>query len=270
MKRLIALSLAVLLLGVLAVPVHAAATMQMSISPSAATADPGDEITFTVTISGSEECGSFGLVLEYDTAVYEMVEGACTAEGALFKIFDPERGFAVQFAEAKVPESAVGTFTLKVKSDAPAGAAEVSGTPAVKNGSTTISSDVTAASVTILGDTASDATAATESTAPKQTDPTEEAPKQTQPKSTAPEQTEPETMEAEAVSSNQTEQNVQETMPLSRTDGEETVPKASTEPYEEQDKSESGSWLGAIIIALTVICAGLAALVIIRKRKMKE
>lgn len=147
MKRLIPILLCLLLVTALAIPAAAAGSVRFSISPSSTTVQRGDTITFTVSVSGSEPCTQYGLMLSYDTSVYELVSGSCTASGALFSNFN--NGFAVMFQSATVPSGTVGTFTLRVKDTASFGRSTVSGSASAKNGSDTVSSSGCSASVTI-------------------------------------------------------------------------------------------------------------------------
>lgn len=153
MKKLTAILLCLLLTAALAIPAMAAGSTVMTISTDATSAKPGDEIEFKISMSGSEKCTSFGLLLEYDSKVFEVVEGKCTLDNALFSTFDKDKGLACMLSEAAAPSGEVATFTLRVKSDAPAGKVEVSGTSSVKNGSATVESEVEEAKLTISGST---------------------------------------------------------------------------------------------------------------------
>ena len=90
MKKLIALLLCVVLLLACAVSASAAGTTAVEIIADKAEAKPGDKITFEVRIDGSEECTSFGIALEYDTAALEIVDGKCSLDNATLSVFDKE------------------------------------------------------------------------------------------------------------------------------------------------------------------------------------
>ena len=149
MKRIIPIAICLILIIALTIPAFAEGTTQFTITPSQSTAARGEEITFTVSVSGENSCTSLGLVLSYDTNVFEIVDGSCSVEGAIQAIFDKTKGIAVLFSGETVPSGQIATFTLKVKAEAAFATTAVSGTPAVKKGSETLPSAVTAANVTI-------------------------------------------------------------------------------------------------------------------------
>ncbi|MBO4939082.1 MAG: hypothetical protein J6C98_08825 [Oscillospiraceae bacterium] len=153
MKKLIAILLCLLLSATLAIPTMAAGTTVMTITTDTTTAKPGDEIEFKISMSGSDKCTSFGLLLEYDAKVFEVVEGECTLKDALFSTFDKDKGLACMLKDAASIDGEVGTFILRVKSGASAGKVEVSGTSSVKNGSDTVKSEVEEVKLTISGGT---------------------------------------------------------------------------------------------------------------------
>ena len=145
----ILLTLAVLC-GMMTVMASAAENTVLTITSKVTSAKPGDVIEFKIEASGGK-CTSFGLVLEYDSNVFEVVEGKCTLKDKLFSIFDKEKGLAVMFEEETALDGEVGTFVLKVKSGAPSGKVEVSGVSSVKNGNADVTSEVEPAKLTISG-----------------------------------------------------------------------------------------------------------------------
>lgn len=151
MKKLTAILICLLLSAALTIPVLAAGTTMLTVSSDVTTAKPGDEIEFKVSMSGSEKCTSFGLLLEYDSKVFEVVEGKCTLDDVMFSTFDKDKGLACMLSEASAPSGEVATFTLRVKAGAPAGTVEVSGTSSVKNGGDTVESEVEEVKLTISG-----------------------------------------------------------------------------------------------------------------------
>ena len=194
MKKGIALLLLLVIIFVQAVPAAAEEVTQITIAASAEDAKPGDEITFTVSISGGEKCRYYGLMLEYDPEVYEMGTGECTAIGAMLSDFDPERGFVVLNNKERVPQGVLGTFTMKVREDAASGNAMVTGVSSVKSGDTAKPSAVTGANVKIIG---AEQPTPTETTAPGQNissdSQNQKAPQITKPAFTVPKATQPET-----------------------------------------------------------------------------
>lgn len=141
--------LCLLLILAAAVPAAAEEGTVFKIIPSQTEAAPGDTLTFTVKVESSGTCKSYGLVLSFDSAVFEMVSGECTAENAALAVFDQTRGFAVMLNAEGNPSGELGSFTLKVKGSAAAGDTVISGESAVKTGSNTLASNVVAATVRI-------------------------------------------------------------------------------------------------------------------------
>ena len=149
MKKWISFLTGILILGFLAVPGRAAETARMTIAASKEAVKPGEEVTFTVSVAGSEACRTFGLMLNVDEAAFEVVQGECTVKGAILSVFDEERGFAVLYGSETVPDGTVGTFVLRVKDGAQPGTAAVSGSASMRNGDAVIACDVSGANVTV-------------------------------------------------------------------------------------------------------------------------
>lgn len=152
MKKLFSLIVTVCLIYLLTIPAYGAGSVNISISPSASSVSRGDTITFTVYVSASDSCTQFGLQLDYDSSVFEMVGGSHSVSGAQFAEFHPSRGFAVLYGSATVPSGTVGTFTLRAKQDASLGSTYVGGNASAMNGSSSVSSSASGASVSIVCD----------------------------------------------------------------------------------------------------------------------
>ena len=151
MKKLLSFLVSVCLVCALIVPAHAASSVNFHISASSSTVSRGDEITFTVTVSGSGAVKSYGLVLSFDTSVFEMVGGSCTVSGAEIAKFTSDKGFVVAYTDPTTPSGRVGTFTLRVIKDTDAlGSYSVSGSASAKNGADSVSSSASGTSVTIV------------------------------------------------------------------------------------------------------------------------
>ncbi len=146
---LLSLCLICTLIGSLIVPAHADGSIYISISSSASSVKRGETVTFTVSVSGSAAVTQYGLKLSYDSSVFEMVGGECTAD-AWYPDFTPDRGFAVMYKEATIPSGRVGTFTLRAKDDASFTDSWVGGTAAAMNGADSVSSSAGGTSVTIV------------------------------------------------------------------------------------------------------------------------
>lgn len=253
MKKWICLLLCLLLAGTALISAGAEGPMVFEITAEKSEVLPGDELTFTVTVQSTDTCKSYGLLLEFDSAVFEITGGECTAEGALLGVFDPEKGFAVLLENAGVPGQSLGTFTLRVKENAPAGETVVSGSSSVKNGDDVIASEVKSATLTVSGSAAPEETGApgTEETgAPAQEN-------ETQPDNAPQDQNS--TAEPEAPGQTQWVENVSATAPVL---GEK-----------EEQAAQNPGILMWILIAAGVLLAALAAWLVllarIRKKKGK-
>lgn len=150
MKKCISILLCLLLACMLAVPALAADGIQFSMSASDNSLYRGDTVTITVSVSGNLPCTQYGLKLSINSDVYEVVEGKCTASGAMFTSYDPDKGFAVLYSSPTTPSGTVGTITLKVKEDAAFGSANVSGTASAKLDGETVEASGASAKLTVV------------------------------------------------------------------------------------------------------------------------
>ena len=183
MKKIIAIYLCCMLFAACAMPVFAAADATMTLKADKQTLKPGEQVTITVDIKTTKECGSYGMIMEYDAKVFKVVDGVCKS-GAWFKNFKADRGFAVIYLDAKKLDEKVGTVTLQVLPDAATGTATFTGRPSVKNGDTSLACTVNTLSFQI----------AKEQSQPQQTQPQQTQP--TQPQQTAPVGSQPTTEQA--------------------------------------------------------------------------
>lgn len=179
-------SVAVLILLVLLIPMMAqpilAAGNSISVSPGSAELAVGESVTLNVSMQSSEACDIFGVILKYDTSVFEVTGGACTAaysQGgesminfANFSQSVGHEGFAVSCKEAVVYSGDLGYVTLQVKDGAAVGEQTISFATSAKNGASSVSVSAPTVTITIKGSTTVDPTteapteATTEPTAP--------------------------------------------------------------------------------------------------------
>lgn len=131
--------------------VFAAETLTVEICTDTEKAISGDEIVCNIVVSGNAPCRSFGVVLEYDSSVFEIVSGECALENSLLGVFDKEKGFAYLFDEAVIPEGLIGTFVLRVKKGIPTDEAVISGRASAKNAEVTVDITVVGDSVLLYG-----------------------------------------------------------------------------------------------------------------------
>ena len=149
MKKLLMLLLCISLLLSCGISASAAGTADVQFAAASTEAKPGDKITLEVTVSCSDVCTSLGLSLEYDSSVFEVVKGKCGLKNGMLSIFDKERGFAYLYPNGVTPNGTLGTVTMKVKENAPAGVYEVSGQFSAGNDDKSISASVTGVSITV-------------------------------------------------------------------------------------------------------------------------
>lgn len=119
-------------MGVLAVPAFATVPTKITITSSVSKAYRGDEIIFTVNISGDNMWTSAGLMMlheGYDTSVYEFVKGRVTPAAKIATDGDAVfsfnyQGGVIQYAAEDITTALsldIFEFTLRVKSDAALG-----------------------------------------------------------------------------------------------------------------------------------------------------
>ena len=145
MKKIIALLVCVVLICGFAVPAFAVAEVAFQLTPNGRTSlRRGDTITVAVGISASDVVDQFGILFEYDEAVFELVGGKNTtgerytedADGknitAISSFSREERGLFTSFYIDTAPNGVIGYITLKVKDNAPYGTATLTGTTSAR------------------------------------------------------------------------------------------------------------------------------------------
>lgn len=148
MKKLSVMLLCVLLAVVLVIPAFAANETVFTVTANKASVAKGDEVTFTVNVSGANAFDLIGVQLAYDTDVFELVSGECSEIGATFADFT--NGFAFAFKESVAFEGKIGQFTLRAKTGCPT-TSKVSLETSLKLGTTKFKGTVNPASVAISG-----------------------------------------------------------------------------------------------------------------------
>ena len=188
MKKISAIVLCLLVVLSCSAPAFAAESNVITITPNKTQVAPGDSVDFTVTIKATDACRTAGLILQYDAAVFDVVEGKCDNDDALIATFDKTRGFIILFAKATVLEGELCTFTLKVRDAAATNVYEVGLKASMKDKDDPIEVKIETASISVVrkGDTAPE-TKPTE----KPTEPPKATEKPTEPaKETKPAETE--------------------------------------------------------------------------------
>lgn len=145
MKKIISVILSVLLLAALAAPVAADGSASMRLSASSTTLYRGDSFTVTVTLNNDQPVGRGGIVLSYDSGVFEFVGGSCNVSGAtLAEVSAGRNGGVFALAEDRVVSGTIFTIEMRVKKGAAFGRYTISGTASME-----ISCSVSGTSVTV-------------------------------------------------------------------------------------------------------------------------
>ena len=131
MKRAIAILLCLFLVGTLALSASAASA-HMSIASSTGTVHRGDTFTLTVSLSNNQPISNGGIVLSYDSSVFELVGGSCNVSNAILSEVSPSNGGGVFMLQTDaVVSGTIFTINMKVKSGAAFGSYTISGTPSL-------------------------------------------------------------------------------------------------------------------------------------------
>lgn len=159
MKKLVTIVLCLLMVAALSVAVIAAGTAKFTMTPENKTLERGQQVTLTVSLSNTNVATSYGLKLEYDTDVFEVVSGSTSRnvkELLLDEVlatgsFNASRGFALMYYSGKEAafSGEVGTVTFKVKDNAPMGTYTITGDASIKNGSQTVTATNATAEITV-------------------------------------------------------------------------------------------------------------------------
>lgn len=147
MKKLIALVIAGLLLAGLCLPV-AAASASMTIAAGVSSVYRGDTVEFSVRMNTVEDCRSGGIILSYNSAVFEFVSGSCSVSGATMSNFSSGTG-SFALSGGSTVSGRIFTFRLRVRDDAPFGSYTVTGSGNVRNSAGAISTGVNGCSITV-------------------------------------------------------------------------------------------------------------------------
>lgn len=133
MKRILSVFLCIALIGILVFPVSAAGNAHMSLSAAPATVYRGDTFTISVFLTNDQTIGRGGIVLSYNTAVFEFVGGSCNVSGAtLAEVSAGRNGGVFAMETAQAVSGTIFTIQMRVRSDAPFGTYTVSGSPSME------------------------------------------------------------------------------------------------------------------------------------------
>lgn len=132
MKKTMILALCLALLGVsllgLAQPVSAAGSGHMSLRSSAGTLYRGDSFTLTVSLSNDQPISNGGVILSYDSSVFEFLGGACHVSNAtLAEVSAARNGGVFVLQTDAVVSGTIFTINMRVKDSASFGSHSISG-----------------------------------------------------------------------------------------------------------------------------------------------
>ncbi len=148
MKKLTIVLMILVLMFCSALPVSAAQTASVAITPNTPTAHAGSSVTFTVTVTGVTAAKSIGIIPQYDSNVFELVSGQWLLTGAALSDFSGGTATIAYTSEQAFNQN-VFYFILKVKNGAALNTTSVSASVSIKNGDETIACYVHAGAVTI-------------------------------------------------------------------------------------------------------------------------
>ena len=122
MKKRLFLALCLVLAVMLtAIPAMAAGSVDAWLSAYTTSVTPGSTVNVTVSAE-VDNCGSGGISVGFDSAVFELTGGSCTLSGTDLSYFDAStKDGAFAYAGSNAISGEAFRFTLKVKDSAPAG-----------------------------------------------------------------------------------------------------------------------------------------------------
>ena len=138
MKKIITILVCVLVFSAMISGVFADTPASMSITASGDSIAPGEKVTFTVSVSKLESCTSAGIILGFDSNVYELDSWECLVDSAMMPSYDATTKLLSFANQGKALEGDIFRFVLKVKDSAKAGSSNVSGTPYLRKESATV------------------------------------------------------------------------------------------------------------------------------------
>ena len=138
-KKILALLLTFSILFAVQLPAFAASG-SLSVSSSKTNPAVGDEVTLTVSMSGTDNATSMALTFQYDTNAIEIKSGEWLKTGSVLADFDKaNNAAAIAFTSATDLNGNLFKLVITVKSSAAKGNTTVTVKPVVKNGGTSIS-----------------------------------------------------------------------------------------------------------------------------------
>ena len=125
-KRLFLALCLVLVVALTAIPAMAAGSVDAWLSADTTSITPGSTVNVTVSAE-VDNCGSGGISVSFDSAVFELTGGSCLLSGTDLSYFDAStKDGAFAYSGSSAISGDVFQFSLKVKDSAPAGSYTVS------------------------------------------------------------------------------------------------------------------------------------------------
>lgn len=144
MKKIFFIILCLMLVGMVflgTVPsAQAAGNAHMSIRSSSGTLHRGDSFTLTVSLSNDQPISNGGLILSYDSNVFEFLGGSCHVSNAPMSEVSASRNGGVFVLQTDaVVSGTIFTINMRVKNTASFGSYTISGSPSLSGASCTLS-----------------------------------------------------------------------------------------------------------------------------------
>ncbi len=136
MKKVIRIVLC-LLLACMVLPIahltaEAAGSAHMSLRSSSGTLYRNDSFSLTVSLSNDQPVSNGGVILSYDSSVFEIVGGSChVSNAALSEVSASRNGGVFVLQTDAVVSGTVFTINMRVKASAPFGTHSISGSPSL-------------------------------------------------------------------------------------------------------------------------------------------
>ena len=125
-KRLFLALCLVLVVALTAIPAMAASSVDAWLSADTTSITPGSTVNITVSAE-VDNCGSGGISVSFDSAVFELTGGSCLLSGTDLSYFDTStKDGAFAYSGSSAISGSAFQFSLKVKDSAPAGSYTVS------------------------------------------------------------------------------------------------------------------------------------------------
>ena len=127
MKKRLFLALCLVLAVMLtAIPAMAAGSVDAWLSADTTSVTPGSTVNITVSAE-VDNCGSGGISISFDSAVFDLTGGSCLLSGTDLSYFDAStKDGAFAYAGSSAISGSAFQFSLKVKDSAPSGSYTVS------------------------------------------------------------------------------------------------------------------------------------------------